>query len=181
MLFIVYLLPLSDLQFILSLSTVFVHLSFPNNCLVFVLVCNHPTTHPKVSTPDGFSEDFLNRLKVRYNMKKGLFIFPMYSQLRAELLSIVRWGLISPQRPQFESQSNILFIDQQQVVSRGSISVKTNRHFEKNSKKKNYDVTKKNFFFFFFIFFFFFFVFFAFLKFYPHLTILNFHLFCTPE
>jgi hypothetical protein len=84
-------------------STVFVHFSFSNNCPVFVLVCNHPTTHPQVSTPDGFSEDFLNRLKVRYNMKKGLFIFPKYSQLRAELLSIVRWGLISPQRPQFES------------------------------------------------------------------------------
>ena len=84
-------------------STVFVHLSFSNNCPVFVLVCNHPTTHPQVSTPDGFSEHFSNHLKVRYNMKKGLFIFPMYSQLRAELLSIVRWGLISPQRPQFES------------------------------------------------------------------------------
>ena len=84
-------------------STVFVHLSFSNNCLVFVLVCSHPTTHPQVSTPDGFSEDFSNRLKVWYNMKNGLLIFPKYSQLRAELLSNVRWGLISPQRSQFES------------------------------------------------------------------------------
>ena len=32
-------------------------------------------------------------------------------------------------------------------MSCGSISVKTNRHFEKKSKKKIYDVTKKNFFF----------------------------------
>ena len=99
-LFIVFFFQIFDLCY---RSTVFVHLSFSNNCLVFVLVCNHPTTHPQVSTPDGFSEDFSNRLKVRYNMEKGLLISPKYSQLRAELLSIVRWGLISPQRPQFES------------------------------------------------------------------------------
>ena len=67
MLFIVYLLPFSNLQCIISLSTVFVRLSFPNYCLrhcVLVLVCYLPTTHPEVLTPDGFSEDFLNRLKV---------------------------------------------------------------------------------------------------------------------
>ena len=98
-LFIVFLFQIFDLCY---RSTVFVHSSFSNNCLVFVLVCNHPTTHPQVSTPDVFSEDFSKRLKVRYNMKKGLLIFTKYSQLRAELLSIVRWGLISPQRPQFE-------------------------------------------------------------------------------
>ena len=98
-----YLLSLSNRGFMLSLSTVFVRLSFSHNCLchcVLVLVCNYPATHPQVLTPDGFSEDFFNHLKVRYNMKKG---FPEYSQLRAEIISIVRWGLISPQRPQFES------------------------------------------------------------------------------
>ena len=103
MLFIVNLLSLSNRGFMLSLSTVFVRLSFSHNCLchcVLVLVCNYPATHPQVLTPDGFSEDFFNHLKVRYNMKKG---FPEYSQLRAEIICIVRWGLISPQRPQFES------------------------------------------------------------------------------
>ena len=101
-LFIVSLLSLSNRGFMLSLSTVFVRLSFSHNCLchcVLVLVCNYPATHPQVLTPDGFSEEFFNHLKVRYNMKKGL---PEYSQLRAEIICIVRWGLISPQRPQFE-------------------------------------------------------------------------------
>ena len=60
-LFIVFLFQIFNLCY---RSTVFVHLSFSNNCPVFVLVCKHPTTHPQVSTPDGFSEDFSNRLKV---------------------------------------------------------------------------------------------------------------------
>ena len=60
-LFIVFLFQIFNLCY---RSTVFVHLSFSNNCPVFVLVCNHPTTHPQISTPDGFSEDFSNRLKV---------------------------------------------------------------------------------------------------------------------
>ena len=73
---------------------------FLTTVFVLALFCNHPATHPQVLTPDGFSEDFFNHLKVRYNMKKG---FPEYSQLRAEIICIVRWGLISPQHPQFES------------------------------------------------------------------------------
>ena len=98
-LFIVFLFQIFNLCY---RSTVFVRLSFSHNCLchcVLVLVCNYPATHPQVLTPDGFSEDFFNLLKVRYNMKKGL---PEYSQLRAEIICIVRWGLISPQRPHFE-------------------------------------------------------------------------------
>ena len=101
-----YLFFLSNRRFILSLSTVLVHLPFSNNCRchgVLALVRIHPTAHPQVLSPDGSFEDVLNRSKVRYNVNIGFLIFPKKSYLRAELSSIVRWGLTSPQRCRLES------------------------------------------------------------------------------
>ena len=129
-----------------SLSTVFVRLSFSHNCLchcVLVLVCNYPATHPQVLTPDGFSEDFFNHLKVRYNMKKG---FPKYSTSSRNNM-YCSLGAYQPPAPPIWEIARYPGHRPIASISCGSISVRTNRHFEKKSKKKLMTSHQKKFFF----------------------------------
>ena len=148
-----YLFSLSNRRFILSLSTVFVHLPFSNNCRchgVLALVCIHPTAHPQVLSPDGSFEDVLNRSKVRYNVNIGFLIFPKKSHLRAELSSIVRWGHISP--PAMPVGELALFILLLSIVSRMlwicfRQNYLINRKKTKKKIKKNFQTKKKKIFF----------------------------------